>query len=337
MSRYLTKQFLAALLLTAGALLVAVSPAMAGSVTLNWDPVADADLSGYKVYYGISSGTYPNVVDVGKVTSTTINNLTDCQLYYFAVKAYDQPRNLSTAFSNERSGMPKPTVTAVNPLSAAQNTSNLNLTLTGTNCRTGATVALSGTGITVNSVSVGSCTSLTANVTIASSAVAGARDITVRNTDLSSGTGTGLFTVTLADTTPPILSAIASSGISTTGATITWTTNEPADSKVAYRVQGVSSYTTTALNASLVTSHSVSLSSLTGGTPYEYHVISADAAGNIATSSPDNTFATRSYDYVTVEAESCTLASPMVAHNDFDTPLAFSGNYIWTPPGTGTN
>jgi hypothetical protein len=65
--------------------------------------------------------------------------------------------------------------------------------------------------------------------------------------------------------------------------------------------------------------------------------MSTDAAGNPATSTPDGTFTTRSYNYVTVEAESGTLTSPMASHNDFDTPLAFNGNYIWTPPGTGTN
>jgi hypothetical protein len=106
---------------------------------------------------------------------------------------------------------------------------------------------------------------------------------------------------------------------------------------VAYRVQGTTTYTNTTLNSTLVTSHSVTLSGLTGGTTYQYHVMSTDAAGNTATSTPDNTFTTRSYDFVTVEAESGTLTSPMAGHNDFDTPLAFNGNYIWTPAGTGTN
>jgi len=47
----------------------------AGTVTVSWDPVSDADLAGYKVYYGTSSGTYPNVVDVGNVTTHTFTNL----------------------------------------------------------------------------------------------------------------------------------------------------------------------------------------------------------------------------------------------------------------------
>ena len=321
----------------AGALILAASPAWAGSVTLSWDPVPDADRAGYRIYYGTVSGTYPNNVDAGNVTTYTINNLTDCTIYFFSVKAYDTAGNLSTLFSNELSGMAKPTVTAVNPTSATQNSSNLNLTLTGTNFRTGAVVTFSGTGITVNSVSVGSCSSLTANVTIAPTAATGTRDITVRNTDQSAGTGTALFTVTLADTTAPTISADASSGLTTSGATITWTTNEASNSQVEYRVQGTSTYSATTVNASMVTSHSMTLTGLNGATVYEYHVISDDAAGNTATSTPNNTFTTRSFDYLTVEAESCTLTAPVASHNDFDTPLAFNGNYVWTPAGTGTN
>lgn len=320
-----------------GAMLLSAAPTWAGTATLAWDPVLDSDLAGYKIYWGITSGTYPNVVDVGNVTTYTVTGLTDCTIHYFSVKAYDQAGNLSAAFATEISGMPKPIVTAVSPTSASQNSSNQILTVTGNNFRTGATVLFSGTGITVNSASVASCTSLTATISIGSTAPTGARNISVKNTDQTTGTGTGLFTVNLADTTPPVVTTVASSGLTTTGATVTWTTSEASTTQVAYRVQGTSTYTNSALNSSLVTSHSVTLGSLSGSTSYEYHVMSTDAAGNTATSTPDQTFTTKSYDFVTVEAEAGTLTSPMAAKNDFDTPLAFNGNYVWTPAGTGTN
>jgi hypothetical protein len=319
------------------ALFFAASPLWAGSATLRWDPVADPDLAGYRLYWGTAPGNYPNNVDVGNATTHTITTLNDCVLYYFAVKAYDGAGNLSAAFSNELSGMAKPTVTGVTPNSANQSTSNLSLSLTGTNFRTGATVTFSGTGITVNSSSVASCTSATVNISIGASAPTGARDIVFRNSDQSAGTGAGLFTVNLADLTAPTFSAIASSGITTTGATITWTTNEASTSQVAYRVQGGGSFTSTTVNSSLVTSHSVTLSGLTDATDYEYHVVSTDAAGNTGTSAPDQTFSTRTFDYITLEAESGTITAPMASKNDFDTPLAFNGNYAWTPAGTGTN
>ena len=48
-----------------------------------------ADVSGYKIYYGTESGnyTYPPV-DAGNVTSYTINDLDENQIYYFSVTAY---------------------------------------------------------------------------------------------------------------------------------------------------------------------------------------------------------------------------------------------------------
>lgn len=89
-------------------------------------------------------------------------------------------------------------------------------------------------------------------------------------------------TLAVADTTPPIISAISATNISTSGATITWTTNEPSDSLVRY---GTTPYTgSTPLNATLVTSHTVTLTGLVAGTLYNYRVESKDASGNLATS-----------------------------------------------------
>jgi hypothetical protein len=86
------------------------------------------------------------------------------------------------------------------------------------------------------------------------------------------------------DTTPPVISSVAAGSISSSGATITWTTDEAADSQVEYGT--TTSYgSATTLNTSMVTSHSVSLSSLSAGTLYHYRVKSKDAAGNLATSS----------------------------------------------------
>ncbi|HVP05113.1 MAG TPA: S8 family serine peptidase [Dehalococcoidia bacterium] len=92
------------------------------------------------------------------------------------------------------------------------------------------------------------------------------------------------------DTTPPTISAVTATNITTSGATITWTTNEPATSRVEYGL--TTSYgTLTAVDSNLVTSHSVNLSGLTANTPYHYHVLSSDAANNPATSG-DFTFTT---------------------------------------------
>jgi|GEM_PF-1687571 len=100
------------------------------------------------------------------------------------------------------------------------------------------------------------------------------------------------FTVssTSSDTTPPTISAVSASSITSSGATILWTTNEAADAQVDYGT--TASYgSSTTLTTSLVTSQSRTLSGLSASITYHYRVRSKDAAGNIATSS-DNTFVT---------------------------------------------
>ena len=92
------------------------------------------------------------------------------------------------------------------------------------------------------------------------------------------------------DTTPPTISNVAAGGITASGATITWNTNENSDSQVDYGTSEAYDHTT-ALNIALVTAHSQGLSGLTAGTVYHYRVKSRDAAGNLAVSG-DFTFTT---------------------------------------------
>jgi hypothetical protein len=70
-------------------IVIASSRVEAGSITLSWDPNAEPDIAGYIVYYGPSSGNYTNNTNVGNVTTWTVPGLTDGQLYYFAVRAYN--------------------------------------------------------------------------------------------------------------------------------------------------------------------------------------------------------------------------------------------------------
>ncbi len=83
------------------------SDVYSGQATLSWDPPttnADGtpltDLAGYKIYYGTSSNNYFQNIDVGNVTTYTIDNLTDGLTYYFVATAYDTSGNESQ-YSNE--------------------------------------------------------------------------------------------------------------------------------------------------------------------------------------------------------------------------------------------
>ncbi len=75
-------------------------------VTLSWDPPTTnvdgtpvTDLTGYRIYYGLSSRNYSWVIEVGNVTTYKIENLSP-NTYYFAVTAYDTSGNESD-YSNE--------------------------------------------------------------------------------------------------------------------------------------------------------------------------------------------------------------------------------------------
>jgi hypothetical protein len=79
-----------------------------GQATLSWNPNSEADLAGYLVCYGTTSGVYDFTVDVGlTATPTPAVTLTSFQVYgllFFVVKAYDNavPPNVSDP-SNEGS------------------------------------------------------------------------------------------------------------------------------------------------------------------------------------------------------------------------------------------
>ncbi|MEM3512803.1 MAG: M14 family zinc carboxypeptidase [Thermoplasmata archaeon] len=115
----------------------------------------------------------------------------------------------------------------------------------------------------------------------------------VKSADAASNTATSsdyTFTTSSAsDTTPPVISNVAASGVTASSATITWETDDASTSVVEYGTTTL--YGQTATGSSGVTSHSVTLSGLTASTTYHFRVKSADAAGNLATSS-DYTFTT---------------------------------------------
>lgn len=97
---------------------------------------------------------------------------------------------------------------------------------------------------------------------------------------------------TTADGAAPMILMNSASAISSSGATIAWTTSEPATSQVEYGLtQEYGSLTP--LSGELVESHSIRLIQLKAGRVYHYRVVSTDAAGNQAVSA-DGTFTTES-------------------------------------------
>jgi len=92
------------------------------------------------------------------------------------------------------------------------------------------------------------------------------------------------------DTTPPTITGVQAIPITATSAVITWTTDEPADSVVNYG--NTTALGLTASDATLVTSHSISLNGLLPGTTYYYEVQSTDEGGNTATDNNEGAYYT---------------------------------------------
>lgn len=79
------------------------------------------------------------------------------------------------------------------------------------------------------------------------------------------------------DATAPVTSVISSTGVTASGATITWNTDELADSQVKYDIVCPPvANSTSASQTGGVYSHSVALSNLTPGITYQYQVVSQD-------------------------------------------------------------
>ena len=118
----------------------------------------------------------------------------------------------------------------------------------------------------------------------------------------------------------PVLSAIQATGVTRTGATISWTTNVGASSQVDYgptTAYGASSV----LDPTLLISHSVMLSNLSEGTLYHYRARSMDAAGTRWLGG-DATFMTMS--------SSCT--TPIVNRVACENTLAGAPSSQWDIP-----
>src|SRR4029450_11126627 len=71
------------------------SVAQAATVSLAWDPSSDPGVTGYTLYWGHQSGSYPSSKNVGNVTQAQLAGLTDGMPYYFVVRAYNSSGMLS--------------------------------------------------------------------------------------------------------------------------------------------------------------------------------------------------------------------------------------------------
>jgi len=62
------------------------------SVTLGWNASSDPTVAGYYIYWGTNHAVYPNKLDVGTNTMSTVGGLVAGSNYYFSVTSYNGAR-----------------------------------------------------------------------------------------------------------------------------------------------------------------------------------------------------------------------------------------------------
>ncbi len=160
--------------------------------------------------------------------------------------------------------------------------------------------------------------------------------------------GTSTFTVKVEDSSSPrqsvtkqlsigivtqanaiIISSVASGNITSTGATITWTTNRAATSQVAYGATTTYGQSTTA-TGNQVTSHSVNITGLTPGTTYNYQAVSS-VTGFTARSS-NNVFRTTgtSTALLSISTNSLPSATQNTAYSQTLSATGGQTPHIWS-------
>jgi hypothetical protein len=130
--------------------------------------------------------------------------------------------------------------------------------------------------------------------------VANSIDTNVYSLRLTAGGGTG------GSGSGPNISNVSASAITTSGANITWVTDVAASSQVEYGT--TTNYgTLSTLNATLVTSHSVSLTGLSANTLYHYRVHSKNSSG---TESISGDFVLQTSNTTDTQPPSITITAP---------------------------
>jgi chitodextrinase len=254
-------------------------------ISLSWSASTDnVGVAGYRVY---RNGT---LIASPSLTSYSNTGLLASTLYAYTVSAFDASGNESSqsvSVSVSTQAAPDTTAPVISSVSSVKTSTSATISWTtnepadtqveyGLTTSYGSLTSLNQTLSTSHSASL---TSLTPNTTY---------HYRVKSKDLAGNRATGSdLTVTTdqstqVDTTPPVISNVSIRSVSSTNATVTWTTNEPATSRVDYGLS--SSFGNQLFDSTLSTTHSITIEGLTRKTTYSLRVASGDSSGNTSTS-----------------------------------------------------
>lgn len=183
--------------------LLAVAPALCGSMDLEWAPATGADIAGYRIYAGSRPDALTVAADVPNVSSSSLGSLTACSYYYVAVKARDSHGMVSDQFSNFVEGYPHPDVVSVTPAILRRGFSGA-LVVTGSNFIAGAAAVFEDRKIQVRSSAVNACGQMTLQIVVAQNATEGPAALTITNPDGGFNTTTSKVRVVSEGTGVPL-------------------------------------------------------------------------------------------------------------------------------------
>ncbi len=245
--------------------------------------------------WSVSSGSLPGGLSLSAPSGVLSGTPTASGTYTFTVKVADSTsptpqtatQSLTLAVDTSNPSGLSLSVPLITPSNQGQNYWSNNATTNG-----GAVVTISG-GTAPYSCSVSSG-SLPAGMTMAevtpnytpaglcvisgTPTAAGNFTFSVTVTDAAANSATQSLTFPVVSANVPVISNISATNVTATSATLTWTTNVPADSQVSY---GTDYFylTTPEQDAGGVTSHSVQLTGLISGNSYMFAILSKGVNG----------------------------------------------------------
>jgi hypothetical protein len=250
-----------------------------------------ADMSEPTVTTGTSDPTVTHIVNLTNLTAGTI--------YYFYVRSVDASLN-ETVDKHIVDGIPHyytftttndTTAPVISEVSVRTQSTAVDIIWT-TNESADSQIEYGTTTAYGTTTTLDSTATLRHVVTITGLSPQTAYDYRIRTRDVNAvlaiGDNQTFTTLEAGDATAPGISGVRVASLSLNAASIHWTTDESATSYVDYGT--TTGLGTSAGSETLATSHTVSLTSLTTGTPYYYRVRSTDAAGNEATDNNDGDF-----------------------------------------------
>ena len=234
--------------------------------------------------FSISVSNQPDVVhslQLAGYNNKKTSSSEDVQVFFDNIKVCVTPALPDTT---------RPVISITSPTAGTSySTENNSITLGGSSSDNESVVGASWSNeaTAVSGTAVGT-TSWSANgITLA----VGSNELVVSASDAAGNIGRDtLFVTYTPDTTPPVISNVQIGAITSSNASVSWDTDEPGNSQVAYGFD--TSYgNVTPQDTALTTSHVVQLSGLAADTTYHFQVLSRDGSGNLATSA-DFTFQT---------------------------------------------